>query len=94
MIKAEWEKLKKNKLLRFAMIVIMLIPAIYSVIFLKSMWNPYGALDKLPVAVVNQDQSVKIDGKKVNIGKSMANNLVDSKSLDFKKLTRKKLIRS
>lgn len=35
MIKAEWEKLKKNKLLRFAMIVIMLIPAIYSVIFLK-----------------------------------------------------------
>ena len=89
MIKAEWEKLKKNKLLRFAMIVIMLIPAIYSVIFLKSMWNPYGALDKLPVAVVNQDQSVKIDGKKVNIGKSMANNLVDSKSLDFKKVDEK-----
>lgn len=45
MIKAELAKINKNKLIKIAMVIIMLIPAIYSVTFLRSMWDPHGNLD-------------------------------------------------
>ena len=58
MIKAEWQYIKQHKLMMIVLIVVALIPSIYSVTFLRSMWNPYGEMNRLPVAVVNQDKSV------------------------------------
>ncbi|WP_334469050.1 hypothetical protein [Levilactobacillus sp. HBUAS67488] len=43
----------KHKLLLIVLAVVMLIPSIYAVTFLKSMWDPYGRLNDLPIAVVN-----------------------------------------
>ena len=40
-----------------AMAAIVLIPTIYTTLFLGSMWDPYGNVDQLPVAVVNNDKS-------------------------------------
>ena len=42
---------------------------------LKSMWDPYGNLKNLPVAVVNEDSPVEYEGKKLNIGEEMVENL-------------------
>lgn len=58
MIREELRFLGKNKLLVFVMAVILLIPAIYAGMFLSSMWDPYGDIGKLPVAVVNNDVAV------------------------------------
>ncbi|WP_153050858.1 YhgE/Pip family protein, partial [Streptococcus suis] len=51
--------------------------------FLTSMWDPYGRLDQLPVAVVNQDQSASFQDKILTIGDDMVDNMKESKSLDF-----------
>ena len=48
-----------------AMTAIVLIPTIYTTLFLGSMWDPYGNVDQLPVAVVNEDQSVDYEGKRL-----------------------------
>ena len=48
MLKQEWKSLFHNKILLLVVIVIALIPAIYAGLFLASMWDPYGNVDKLP----------------------------------------------
>ena len=65
------------------MIGISLIPALYNIIFLSSMWDPYGQLSELPVAVVNNDKEASYNGNTMTIGKDMVSNLEQNKSLDF-----------
>ncbi|TVV78403.1 DUF3533 domain-containing protein, partial [Streptococcus pneumoniae] len=65
------------------MIGISLIPALYNIIFLSSMWDPYGQLSDLPVAVVNNDKEASYNGNTMAIGKDMVSNLKENKTLDF-----------
>lgn len=62
---------------------ISLIPALYNVSFLTSMWDPYGNLDQLPVAVVNQDKAASLNGKTLTIGDDMVASMKENPSLDF-----------
>lgn len=62
---------------------IVLIPTIYTTLFLGSMWDPYGNVDQLPVAVVNQDQSVTFQDQTLSVGDDLVENLKDNDSLDF-----------
>ena len=50
---------------------------------LSSMWDPYGQLSDLPVAVVNNDKEASYNGNTMSIGKDMVSNLEQNKSLDF-----------
>ena len=64
-------------------LAIIAIPTIYTTLFLGSMWDPYGNVDKLPVAVVNEDQPVTYEGETLDVGKQMVDNLKEDGSLDF-----------
>ena len=77
------EKLLHNKILLVVLIAIIAIPTIYTTLFLGSMWDPYGNLDKLPVAVVNHDQPAQYEGKTMDIGKNLVKNLKEDSSLAF-----------
>ena len=83
MIKDEWKSLLRNKLMLIVVIAIIVIPIIYAGLFLKSMWDPYGSVDNLPVAVVNEDKPVEYNGKTLSIGKDMADELKDNDSMAF-----------
>lgn len=84
MIRAEWEYLKKHKFMTIVLIAIIFIPSIYAVTFLKSMWDPYGEVKNIPVAVVNQDKETTYQGKKLNVGKTLTSNLKKSSAMDFR----------
>lgn len=79
----EWKDLFKNKFLIVALIAIIAIPTIYSTLFLSSMWDPYGKISNLPVAVVNNDVPVDYEDTKVNVGEKLVDNLEDNDSLAF-----------
>ena len=79
----EWKAIFKKPTFIIVMIGISLIPALYNVIFLSSMWDPYGQLSDLPVAVVNNDKDASYNGNTMSIGKDMVSNLEQNKSLDF-----------
>ena len=83
MVKNEWKKLLTNPLLIVVIAAIMLIPSIYAGLFLASMWDPYGELDKLPVAIVNLDQGAVYEGKELQIGDELVENLREDGSLNF-----------
>ncbi|WNO87061.1 YhgE/Pip domain-containing protein [Streptococcus suis] len=73
----------KKPMTLVTIIGIACVPALYNISFLTSMWDPYGRLDQLPVAVVNQDQSASFQDKNLTIGDDMVDNMKESKSLDF-----------
>ncbi|MGX7048376.1 Phage infection protein [Lactococcus piscium] len=83
MLKKEWQAIRKNKFFIVIIIALMTIPALYNLIFLSSMWDPYGKISDLPVAVVNQDQSAEINGKSVNLGKDLADEMAKGNDLDY-----------
>ncbi|POD88698.1 Phage infection protein [Lactiplantibacillus plantarum subsp. plantarum] len=87
MIKAEWAYMQRHKFMMIVMAIIMLIPSIYAVTFLRSMWDPYGRLNHLPVAVVNQDQAVTYQGHRLSIGHDLTHTLKQSDALEFHAMT-------
>ncbi len=83
MFKEEWKSIFKNKFLIIVLIAVAFIPALYNIIFLSSMWDPYGKVDNLPVAIVNHDKPVEYEGKTLKVGDELVDNLKEDKSMDF-----------
>lgn len=83
MLKNEWKKLFQSKFMIAVMVAIILIPTIYTAIFVGAMWDPYGRLERLPVAVVNKDQPVMYNEKELNVGEDLVKNMKEDNSLGF-----------
>ncbi|MFR4175805.1 MAG: YhgE/Pip family protein [Lactococcus raffinolactis] len=83
MIKKEWQAILKNKFFIVIIVALATIPALYNLIFLSSMWDPYGKISDLPVAVVNEDKSATVNGKTVNLGDDLVDELGKSHDLDY-----------
>lgn len=83
MVKQEWKSLWRNPILIIVLVFIIAIPAIYTTLFLGSMWDPYGKLDNLPVAVVNLDEPVEYEGETLNVGQKLVDKLKEDGSLCF-----------
>lgn len=90
MFKAEWNFLLKNRKILIVLLAIALIPAIYCYIYLSAMWNTYGKVNDIPVAIVNNDRSVDFQNKKIAIGKDLTNNLKKKDTFDFKVMSYQK----
>lgn len=83
MIKQEWKNILKNHWIQIVLVALILIPSIYTVVFLGSMWDPYGNSGDLPVAVVNKDKAVEYNDKELDVGDQLVKKLKDNDSLDF-----------
>src|SRR5699024_6111394 len=46
-----------------AVLFLVIVPCLYGALYLWSNWDPYGTLEDVPVAVVNQDDPVKAEGR-------------------------------
>ncbi|WP_166345287.1 YhgE/Pip domain-containing protein [Phytoactinopolyspora limicola] len=65
----------RHPLQRLALGFLLLIPLLYGALYLWSNWDPYGRLDRIPVAVVNHDQPVTVDGEEVDAGERFIDEL-------------------
>lgn len=83
MIKGEFRHIIHNRLLLLSVTVICFIPFLYSIFFLKSVWDPYGSTRNLPVAVVNKDIPVEYQGQKMDVGKQTVNELKKNHQLKW-----------
>ncbi|MCI7676662.1 MAG: YhgE/Pip domain-containing protein [Streptococcus orisratti] len=86
----ELKALMKSPKLWVTMIGVALIPALYNLSFLGSMWDPYGNVDNLPVAVVNQDKSSTLNNQTLSIGDDMVDSMSKNKALDYHFVSEKK----
>jgi putative membrane protein len=82
-LRNEWMHVLKNKKWMAAIIVIMFVPSLYSGTYLWANWNPYAHLERLPVAVANDDQKVKQQGKDYTLGNDLVSQLRHDKSFHW-----------
>ncbi|MFJ9613147.1 YhgE/Pip family protein [Streptomyces noursei] len=83
----ELRRFGRGKLPRLGLVALMLIPLLYGALYLCSFWDPYSRLDKIPVALVNEDQGATSDGKKLTAGADLARNVKDSKTFDWEEVS-------
>lgn len=83
LLKAELSSIFKNRMKLISIIAIIFIPILYAGVYLWAFWDPYGNLDKLPVAVVNEDTGTELNGEALEIGKDLVENLRDSNEFHF-----------
>ena len=81
--KVEKQSFFKRHFKTLATVAIVTIPSIYTAFFLGSMWDPYGKVENLPVAVVNNDQSVEYNDATLSVGEGLVENLKQNDSLAF-----------
>lgn len=79
----ELKTLIKNPKLMITMIGVALVPALYNLSFLGSIWDPYGRVNDLPIAVVNHDKPAKRADKSLTIGNDMVDKMSKSKDLEY-----------
>jgi putative membrane protein len=76
------KKIKKYKIIAVIFAVII-IPLVYSFFYLDAFWDPYSKLDKLPIAVVNQDTGATINGETRNLGTEITDRIKTDKNLKW-----------
>ena len=62
---------------------IIIIPLLYSYLYLGAFWDPYSRLDVLPIAIVNADQGASINGQDRNLGEELIASLKEDGTLTF-----------
>ncbi|GAU68087.1 hypothetical protein SSP35_06_01740 [Streptomyces sp. NBRC 110611] len=82
----ELRRFSRGKLPRLGLVALMLIPLLYGALYLFSFWDPYSRLDKIPVALVNEDKGATTDGKKIAVGDQIAEKVHDSGKFDWKEV--------
>ncbi|MFE0269139.1 YhgE/Pip family protein [Nocardiopsis alba] len=66
-----------------ALAALMLIPLLYSGMYLWSFWDPFDRMEHLPVALVDEDTGAEVDGEEVDIGGELADTLLERGDLDW-----------
>ncbi|WP_281215805.1 YhgE/Pip domain-containing protein [Bacillus altitudinis] len=83
LIRNQWKDIVTSKKLLIPILAVLFIPLIYSGVFLKAYWDPYGTVDQLPVAVVNLDEGSHYDGKTLQVGDDLVKELKKNDSFKW-----------
>ncbi|MFD5638688.1 YhgE/Pip family protein [Streptomyces sp. NPDC127077] len=79
----ELRRFGRGKLPRAALVALLLLPLLYGALYLWSFWDPYGRLDRIPVALVNDDEGARADGRRVAVGDTITEGLRDSDTFEW-----------
>jgi putative membrane protein len=82
-MKSEFLRIIHTRKLLIAIIGVMTIPVLYSGTYLWAFWDPYAHLDRMPVAIVNNDQGAVYNGQQLTIGEDLVKNLKKKKSFNW-----------
>lgn len=66
-----------------AALALIFVPALYVLIYVSSVWDPYANLARLPGALVNQDLGDHRAGREINLGTQVAEKLEREKPFAF-----------
>ncbi|MGW0782615.1 YhgE/Pip family protein [Streptomyces sp. NPDC002913] len=79
----ELRRFGRGRMPRAALVALLLLPLLYGALYLWSFWDPYGRLDRIPVALVNDDKGTRTGGEHLAAGDEIAGRLLDSEVFDW-----------
>ncbi|MBC2686971.1 YhgE/Pip domain-containing protein [Bacillus toyonensis] len=89
LLRKEFTEIIKSKKILIPIIAVLFVPILYAGMFLWAFWDPYKQLDDLPVAVVNLDKGAVFNGKPIEVGKGLVDNLKDNTSFKWEFVSEK-----
>ncbi|MEU6997158.1 YhgE/Pip domain-containing protein [Nonomuraea sp. NPDC046570] len=83
----ELRRFSRSRLTRAAVAAVVVLPLLYAGLYLWSFWDPQGHLDRIPVALVMQDEPATADGRTLHAGRDLAEELRERKIFDWREAT-------
>ncbi|MFF5793169.1 YhgE/Pip family protein [Paeniglutamicibacter sp. NPDC012692] len=74
---SELKRMTSGRLPRLAIIAMCLVPLLYGALYLYANWDPYAHLHNVKAAIVNLDSGSEQDGKKLQVGDDVTQELLD-----------------
>ncbi len=78
-VRADLALVRRSRMLRLAVLGVSIVPAIYALIYLSSVWDPNAKTSALPVALVNLDTGIHYQGHDINVGSQLGTVLIGTK---------------
>jgi putative membrane protein len=88
MIAAEFRRLTASPMSIVALIALMCVPVLYGGLYLWANQDPYANLDRIPAAIVVDDSGATVDGRTVNYGADVAEQLVKDRAFQWHRVAR------
>ncbi|MBB6451241.1 putative membrane protein [Geomicrobium halophilum] len=79
----EWKAIIADKKMLISILGIMIIPVLYGGLLLWAFWDPYGQVEELPVAIVNEDEGAEMDGEDIQAGDEFVEELLESQDFNW-----------
>ncbi|MFF6997128.1 YhgE/Pip family protein [Streptomyces sp. NPDC008313] len=79
----ELRRFGRGRLPRAALAALLLLPLLYGALYLWSFWDPYDRLDRIPVALVNDDEGASAGGRKIAAGDDLTRGLRESDTFEW-----------
>lgn len=88
-VKQDFRNLKRVPLVALLLIGLAFLPSLYAWFNIAATWDPYSETGQIKVAVVNEDEGAELDGKEINIGDELVDNLKDNDKMGWTFVDRK-----
>ena len=79
----DWRRIFAVPTAVFLVIAMLILPSLYAWFNIKALWDPYGNTGDLPIAVYNADAGVNLEGKKIDIGQMVSEQLHQNHQLGW-----------
>lgn len=81
--KRDMRNIFTNWVALLVIVALMFLPSLYAWFNIKASWDPYSNTSGILVAVVNNDQGIVLDGKEVNIGDKLTDELKKNEAIGW-----------
>ncbi len=81
--KRDMNKICTNWVARLMIIILIIIPSLYSLINIKASWDPYSNTNGIKIAVINDDRGTIFKEQNINLGNELVEKLKDNDKLGW-----------
>lgn len=82
--RSELKRMTYGLLPKLTILALTVVPLLYGAVYLYANWDPYKNLDRIPAALVVEDQGAQLpDGSRLEAGGQVAESLVDGHLFDW-----------
>lgn len=89
----DWKRIFNNPMTTFLVIALMFLPSLYAWFNIKALWDPYGNTKEIPIAVFSGDTGTDFNGKKINVGDEVIENLQKNEQLGWRFVKSEKVLK-
>ncbi|MFD2617856.1 YhgE/Pip domain-containing protein [Terrilactibacillus laevilacticus] len=79
----DWIKMCRTPSILVLVLGLIFLPSAYAWINIKALWDPYSHTSGIKVAVINEDQGAKIQGKTIHVGDEIIDKLKHNHNLGW-----------